>query len=202
MFSDIRGWAAAACAAVVGFGAAAADAEVISWEMNSAEVLPDQTTSGLVKLSDSTTALFGYSLAIEVTPIGGATGTLAVDLALTNFFDARNLITAAGSERDPVFSIILPTSDGAFISTNTADFSGVTAATGVNDVLAQVFFRASANATGSFEVRLATGTALSDTQGFPVDFSSSPIAIRVVPSPGVAVMMLPVALMRRRRRHD
>lgn len=126
--------------------------------------------------------------------IAGATGSVSVDVSLTNFFDSQNLITAAGLTRDPSFSLILPSGvNGAFISTNTNDGSTTLATSGVNDVLAQLFFSASADASGQFAIQLGAGSALSDGQGFAVDFDFTPGTITVQNGP-VVPLPTPVAL--------
>jgi len=165
-----------------------------------------------------TTPLFGYSLDIDIAPAAGATGAVSVDLSLTNFFDSMNLITAAGATRDPLFSAISDTGDGgAFLSTNTADLSTVTASAGFNDVLAELVFTSTADASGDFTVSLGPVSALSDALGFPVAFTFAPLTITVgaaspppPPPPGQIVPLptpfaltlaglTPVALLRRRR---
>ena len=131
-----------------------------------------QTESMLFLLRLNTTPLFGYSLDIDIVPAAGATGSVTVNVGLTNFFEVRNLITAGGAELDPLFSVILDTGDGGvFVSANTADGSTVLAVDDVNDVLVQVFFEASPDAGGDFMIELGPGSALSDGSGFAVPFA-------------------------------
>lgn len=177
-----------------------AHAELIRWSEPVVNVLPGESVPGLALLDESTTPLFGYSLDIEIVSLPGATGMLTVDTAATNFFEPRNLITAGGAIRDPIFSLIQSTAEGAFISTNTADLSTVAAESGINDVLAQVFFIASGDAIGDFEVRFGGGTALSDGQGFPVEHTTQTLRVTVIPTPGAIGLLLGAAVYHRRRR--
>ena len=131
-----------------------------------------RTESMLFLLQQNTTPLFGYSLDIDIVPAAGATGSVTVNVGLTNFFEVRNLITAGGAELDPLFSVILDTGDGGvFVSANTADGSTVLAVDDVNDVLVEVFFEASPDAGGDFMIELGPGSALSDGSGFAVPFA-------------------------------
>lgn len=174
-------------------------AEIIQPEVNSLPVEPGETARALYLLTENQTPLFGYSLELEVVPCPGATGSVTIDASATNFFDARNLITAAGQMRDPAFSTISERPFGAFVSTNVLGDQLVLAVPGVNDALAEVAFRASADATGKFEVRLRTGTALSDGQGFAVPFESMILSINVVPTPMSTLLLLAGILPIRRR---
>ncbi len=131
-----------------------------------------ETESMLFLLRQNTTPLFGYSLDIDIVPAAGATGSVTVNVGLTNFFEVRNLITAGGAVLDPLFSVILDTGDGGvFVSANTADGSTVLAVDDVNDVLVEVFFEASPDADGDFMIELGPGSALSDGSGFAVPFA-------------------------------
>jgi len=183
------------CAGVCGF-AASASAEMIFVEPEATTMLPGETQSVLFRLSENDTPLFGYSLDVRFAPGPGATGSIDADVAQTNFFDESNLISAGGAERDPDFSVIQPAGDGGvFISTNTEDGSTVLAEEGVNDVLAQVFFTASSDALGEFiPVLTDNGTALSDGQGFPVDFDFSGGSITVIPAPAGGFALLGAAV--------
>ncbi len=170
-------------------GAPLASAELIRPESAALDVIAGGTGSTIIILDDSVTPLFGYSLQLEIVPLAGAIGSLTIDAAASSFFDSRNLITAAGLMRDPVFSVLQSTPTGMFLSTNTSDLSTITAVPGLNDALAQIVFRASDDASGQFEVRFADGTALSDGQGFAVGFMSQPLTISVVvPAPGVLAL--------------
>jgi hypothetical protein len=129
--------------------------------------------SALLTLHNNQTPLFGYSLAVRAVPVGRAKGTVTVDLALSNFYPRRHLILAdpAGAPLDETFSVILPWGEtGVFVNANTADGSTVQATPEVNDVLAQVFFEVSTDAAGLFELELGPATALSDGDGFAVDY--------------------------------
>lgn len=164
-------------------------------------MLPGSTVSVLFLLQDNTAPLFGYSLDVDLLPETGASGQVTANIDLTNFFDTRNLITAAGATRDPMFSDILgPGDGGVFITTNTDDGSTVLAVDGVNDVLAQVFFDVSPDAFGDFTILLGPASALSDIGG-DVLFDFSPATITVVPEPGtITYGILALGLLARRNR--
>jgi len=212
MSLDLSGCCQMKFLAVIASGvfAGSVSAETIVFDPGSVSMAAGASDSALIKLADNTTPLLGYSLIVDITATAGATGSVTVDLGLTNFFDSFNLITAAGASRDPDFSVIAGTGDGeAFISTNTSDLSTVMATPGVNDVLAQVFFRASADASGEFLITLGAGSALSDAARFAVPFSFEPMTIIVgdgtpiIPLPAPAALALaglsPLAVRRRRR---
>lgn len=179
--------------------AATAHAEVIRFDPLSIEMRPGERARALVLLDESVTPLFGYSLDVQLAGLGGASG-LAINIDETNFFDARNLITAAGEARDPVFSIIRGTPDGGvFISTNTESGMEVLAHPDVNDVLAELVFDAAPDALGDFEITLGTGTALSTALGEPVPFTPTTLTINVVPAPPTLTLLCLLGLAGRRR---
>ncbi len=139
----------------------------------------------LVLIEESAVGLFGYSLDIDIAPVGAATGSLVPNVSLTNFFDARNLISAGGAMRDGFFSVIEGSADGGvFISTNTNDLSAVFPVPGVNDVLAELVLDASTDAAGEFRIEFGSGTALSDTAGMPIAFASSSATVMIAPEGG------------------
>lgn len=180
----------------------AASPVLILVEPETTEALPDSTVAVEFLIRDlETTPLFGYSLDVDLLPGLGASGQVLANIGLTNFFDTRNLITAGGATRDPMFSDILgPGDGGVFITTNTDDGSTVLAIDGVNDVLAQVFFDVSADAFGDFTLRLGPASALSDIGG-DVSFGFSPATITAVPEPGtIAYGILALGLLARRNR--
>lgn len=177
-------------------------AGIVTPEQSLVEVLPGSQVSVLWLVQDITTPLFGYSL--EITPAAEARSSnlssVGVDLDATNFFPGRNFILAGGGTLDPSFSVIQDNgSGGVFISTNTADLSAILAAAGVNDVLAEVVFTAGADALGDFVFEVGPATALSDTGGFPVDYVSETLTIRVIPAP-MAVGVLGIAALATTRR--
>jgi len=140
--------------------------------------------SVLIKLQQNTTGLFGYSLDVQFVPTAGAMDSVNADIDQTNFFDVQNLIIAGGATMDPIFSVILDPGDGGvFVSANTDDGSTVMAVDDVNDVLAQVFFKACPNASGEFSIVLGPASALSDGNGFPVPFTFTPATIVVNAGP-------------------
>lgn len=176
-----------------------AEAAFIHPETLAINALPGQTISVLWLIEDVATPLFGYSLDLDVT--GPASG-ITVDAGATSFFAPRNLFLAVGLELDPVFSLVLPSgAGGVFITANTADGSTALPSPGVNDVLAQVVFVVGTDALGEYVIELGPGSALSDAQGFPVSFSSAPLTITVVPTPGapVALVLCSLLLAPRRR---
>ena len=172
--------AAALLAAAAAAGAHASSSTIIVATPSASVFAPGQTGSVVFHLSDLATPLFGYSLDVLFAAQPGATGSLHADVAMTNFSDANNLITAAGATRDPFFSVILPTANGVFLSTNTDDLSAVSLTPGVNHVLAEVVFTVSNDALGSFSIDLGLGTALANSLGFAAPFEFAPITIDVV----------------------
>ncbi len=170
---------------------------LVTVEGGADEVVPGTTFEVLFTVHDTdNTRLFGYSLDIDVVPDTNATGGLRANIDLSNFFDEQNLITAGGATRDPLFSDIMGTDDGVFITTNTDDGSTVLAVAGVNDVLAQVFFDVSADAFGDFTIELGPASAVGTA-----DFEFTPRTFTVVPEPGTLLLCLAgVAVIPRRRR--
>lgn len=129
----------------------------------------------------NSTPLLGYSLDVDISPVGGAAGSVTADVALTNFYIVKNLIEANPSaDLDPLFSLILDPGDGGvFVNAITADVTTpVTAAPGM-DVLAEVFFDASANADGDFTIQLGPATALSDANADAVAYDFATRTIKV-----------------------
>ena len=156
-------------------------------------VEPGELACALILLGDNTTPLIGYSVELDFIPLGMSSGTLSADAALSNFFDSQNVITAGGASIDPQFSTILDQgSGGLFVTAITADLSAVLANGGVNDVLVQVFFRASNDAAigDEFLIDFGLNTALSDSNAFPVPFEISSGLVRVVPEPTTACLLL------------
>ncbi len=166
--------------------AAAGSTESIEVEPLSTAMVSGGTAEVLFLIQNNTTALLGYSLDVEIEPIAGAMGTVTVDVSATNFFEVQNLITAGGAELHPDFSVIIDPGDGGvFVNAITSDNSTVLAADGINDVLAQVFFDASADACGDFVIQLGPASALADGDAFPVPFGFTPgmISVRAPPCP-------------------
>lgn len=156
-----------------GDGSVAGGGESVIVEERSLVAVPGQTVKFKLRLFNSTTPLFGYSMAVVAIPLAGATGSVSGDPAQSSFFPSRNLFLAAPSHPplDPVFSVILPlASNGVFVNANTADGSSVTGSAGVNDILAEVAFTPSATAQGVFEIRLGQASALANGAGQAVPF--------------------------------
>lgn len=156
-------------------------------------VEPGEIASALVLLGENVTPVIGYSLEIDLTPVGTSFGTLTADASLSNFFDSQNLISAGGAAIDPQFSTILDQGGGGiFVTAITEDLSAVLATKGVNDVLVQILFRASDDAAigDEFLIEFGINTALSDSNAFPVPFEISSGLVRVVPEPMTACLIL------------
>jgi len=136
----------------------------------------------LVTIDAPGAAFFGYSLDIDLAPLGPAVGVLEPNLEETNLADERNLILAAGAAIDPFFTLIQPAADGGlFLSTNTSDGSAVTPTMGVNDALAEIVLDASAMTRGEFRLEFGPATAFADANGLPVSMSLSSATIVVTP---------------------
>lgn len=164
--------------------ASAGPMELIIISPQTLELAPGDIGSVTFLIQQNTTPLFGYSIDVDFVPVMGAGDVVLADVPMTNFFDIQNLIIAGGATMDPVFSVILDTGDGGvFVSANTDDGSTVLAVDGVNDVLAQVFFKACPNASGDFSIELGPGSALSDVDGFAVPFAFTPGTITVAAGP-------------------
>lgn len=164
-----------------GARANAVTGERIIVQRQTTTALPGQTVSVLFLIRDNATPLMGYTVEALATPQSGAVGTVTANVALTNFYDPQNLITAAGAVRDPFFSFIEDNgSGGVTVSTITQDASTVVAMDGVNDVLAQVFFDVPADALGDFAVQLGSASVLVDGNAAAVPFTFTPGTIRVL----------------------
>jgi hypothetical protein len=145
--------------------------------------LPGTTVSALFMIRDNTTPILSYTLDVNIVPQSGSIGTVTANVAMTNFHDVRNLITAGGAMRDPFFSMIEDNdSGGVSITTITADFSTVVAVDNVNDVLAQVFFDVPPDALGDFTIALEAASILVDGNASPVPFAFTLGTIRVTNS--------------------
>ena len=178
-------------------------ADIVRPAIETLDVLPGSQVSVLWLIETSLTPLFGYSLDLNL--LGDLsddrTGTTVINTEASNFFDDKNFITAAGGTRDPIFSVMIADgSGGAFISSNTNDGSVFLAQAGINDVLAEIVFDISADASGRFVFDLGPGSALSDATGFPVSFTGSGLEINVVPFPGILSIPCVAFLAARRRR--
>jgi hypothetical protein len=156
--------------------------------------LPGQTVSVLFLIRDNTTPILSYTIETNAVAQAGAVGTLTANVAMTNFYDVRNLITAGGATRDPFFSFIEDNGNGGVsVTTITADLSTVQAVDNVNDVLAQVFFDVPQDALGDFTIELASGSVLVDGNAAPVPFAFTSGMIRVtnsIPAVGEWGMMI------------
>jgi hypothetical protein len=160
---------------------------------------PGGTGSAIVVLSSeaSTEHFFGYSLALRILPMEGATGSVTFDLedlidaAETNLAVDWNLIAAYPAPLDPFFTVVWPDGpNGVFINANIDLFDPsapdfVTSVPNVNDVLAELVVDASLDASGSFSITPGPATAFSDPNGFPIPYvwSVGTITIDATPPP-------------------
>jgi len=148
-----------------------ASTETIVIEGELDQVQPGSTVAALVKLEFNTTPLFGYSIDVDVLADPDAKGSVTANVELTNFFAGQNVIAAGGAEMDGLMSVIVDPGDGGvFVSANTDDSSTVLAVPDINDVLAEVVFDISEDASGEFCIRLGRASALSDGEGTAVPF--------------------------------
>lgn len=161
--------------------AAAVQGEWIVAEPESSVVISGSSLSVLFLIRDNTTPLAGYTLDATVAGEPGTVGTVAANVAATNFYDVQNLITAGGASRDPFFSVIQGSEGGGVsLSTMTDDLSTVQAVGGVNDVLGQVVFDVSEDAHGDFTIQLTASSTLADGNFDSVPFAFAPAAIRAL----------------------
>ncbi|MBS0198026.1 MAG: hypothetical protein JSR77_14815 [Planctomycetes bacterium] len=188
----------AACAVAISVGSASA--ERIGPPGGDYFVQPGDSVAIMFLLTESTTPMYGYSLDLDIVPDPAATGAVTVDVSLSNFFDTRNVISASGHSRSGLFSVIRPTSDGIFFSTNASMLVGITSVPGVNDVLAQAYVRVSPDALGDFSIRVGGASALATPQGRAIPYQASDVIIHVLPAPGSSLMLLGAGLVAARRR--
>ncbi len=183
--------------------AQAANAGVIRPDAESVEVLPGTQLSMLWLVEDLQTPIIGYSLQLGVSTGAGSTGSVTVDIDASNFHESRNLITAGGGELNPAFSFIQRSgTDGVFLNAISEGDSPFTPTPGMNDVLAEIVWDISADAAGEFLFTLGPASALSDSNGFPVDFDDRSLLITVVPAPATSVCLLGLAVSQCRRRRS
>lgn len=189
-----------------------ASAEIISFEIDdppSGIITAGSTFSVLVRLSDNTTNLIGYTLDVDVDGVPAEhVGTVTADAGLTNFYPIQNLL-----EQDPddsiapfPFSFIDAALDcGVLINAFSDSFGTVDLAIdGVSDILAQVFFDVSDDALGRFTISLGPDTSLGDENLDGVEFTSIPLEIvaEPVPAPGAALLaMIGMSMLGRVRRN-
>ena len=169
-------------------GTITASTERVIVEGQTTFALPGTTVSILFLIRDNTTPILSYTIETNTVAQTGATGSVTANVAMTNFFDIRNLITSGGAMRDPFFSTIEDNGSGVSVTTITSDLSTVQAVDNVNDVLAQVFFDVPQEALGDFSIELASGSVLVDGNAATVPFAFTPGTIHVMnPIPAVSV---------------
>jgi hypothetical protein len=177
---------AAICSGVPGSDGGTAGARLAALQFDATDLYPAAGDSFRLKLSvaDCAVPLFGYSAAVRVLPLTGATGTVTASAPLTSFFPPRNVILAAPSAPvlDPTFSLILPLPQGGvFINANTADGSTVLPVAPVNDVLGEAAFGVSSDARGIFLIQFGSSSALAAAGGQAVPFESGYAQVSVGP---------------------
>ncbi|MEK6677121.1 MAG: PEP-CTERM sorting domain-containing protein [Planctomycetota bacterium] len=166
---------------------------------------PNTTVSLLVRLSDNNDPLIGYSLNVDVAPEPGAVGGLRPNVALSNFFPEKNLITRGGGFLHPVFSLIQESRDaGLFINAQELRLRPVTTASpGINDVLAQLVFDVLPGSNGLFTIGFGPFTVLVDGAFDAVPFNAATFQL-FVPEPMTALLILagaiPMICFRRHKR--
>ncbi|MFM1882686.1 MAG: hypothetical protein RJA05_1095, partial [Planctomycetota bacterium] len=177
---------AAICSGVPGSDGGTAGGGLAALQFEATDLYPAAGDSFRLKLSvaDCAVPLFGYSAAVRVLPLTGATGTVTASAPLTSFFPPRNVILAAPSAPvlDPTFSLILPLPQGGvFINANTADGSTVLPVAPVNDVLGEAAFGVSSDARGIFLIQFGSSSALAAAGGQAVPFESGYAQVSVGP---------------------
>ena len=173
------------------------------------EVVAGETFSMLVWLSEPTLGLAGYSLNVDVAAEPGASGEVTANFDETNFFPDHNLILAGGSQFNDALTFIADPGDGGvFIQAFTIDFEPIDAVLGINDILAQVVFDVSPDASGLFTFSFGNGTQLSHVPGIEVTFDTIDHTVTVVPEPTTVILLAAgmawggVTAARRRRRSE
>ena len=160
------------------------------------DVLAGESFSLLVQLSDNNIPLVGYSLNVDVAGTLKSSGSVVGDAGLSNFFLERNLIARGGGILNPTFSLIIDPGDGGlFVNAIEQRRRVVNVATpGVNDVLAQLVFNVSPDATGFFVIEFGPFTTLAtevvDGPIKDVPFASSAVTVRVIPEPVTSSVLL------------
>lgn len=197
-----------ACAIVALSEPAAAESIVLFVDSPADGVIEQGTSFSVVAvLRDNTTQLAGYTLNVDIAGVPAMhVGTVTASVGLTNFFLAQNLIEQDPDDSlHPVFSVITdPGDDGVFINALSNSLGVVDLAVdGVSDALAQIVFNVPLNALGKFEITLGEGSSLGDFELEPVDFTTEPLVIEVVPEPASVVLQLlaMAAWSSRRKRH-
>jgi hypothetical protein len=177
---------AAICSGVPeGDGGIAGGGEAVL-QFDGSDLYPAAGDSFRLKLSvaDCAVPLFGYSAAVRILPLAGATGTVSASAPLTNFFPPRNVILAApsGPALDPTFSLIVPLPQGGvFVNANTSDGSTVLPVAPLNDVLGDAGFIVSPDARGIFLIQFGSSSALAAAGGQSVPFQTNFAQVSVGP---------------------
>ena len=184
-------------------------ADHVGFEQPTMEVIPGQPFSMLALMTQNTTPLRFYSLDFEVLPQPGATGKLVGDDAASNFYLTQNLIKQGGGTLSPVSQVIQNTMDahgnrGLVVNGMTlAEDNVAPAVSGVSDVLAQLVFDVSSDASGFFTIQLdELGSTLLHrvSDGPPptdqkVPFTHSSVTIEIVPEPGSLALLAGAACL-------
>jgi len=165
-------------------------------------ILPGEQGWFLIKIQGDQ-GLTGYDLDVEINPVGGATGTLSANAALTNYYPSQNLISQGGGTGfHPSLSSITslqPENSGVLIkAVNQALTPTLPPIPDVNDVLAQVYLDASLDAYGQFEISLGDQTDLFIDGTQDEEFTSAIVTI-TVPEPGYLGILSGLAVLALRR---
>ncbi len=142
----------------------------------------------------SDTAIFGYTLQLQITPQAGALGSLTFDATTSDWGDPGSLIPSA--KRDPTFTDKKLVGTDLFATTNTSDLSAIIPVAGTNDTLLRAALLSSADASGYWTVSFVSGvTVLSDGnfQSIPANWGTAtvfvpePISLAVLAVGGLMV---------------
>jgi hypothetical protein len=183
---------------------AAQAASSVILEPPAAPVGPGTTFSFFIRLNGST-ALMAYDLDVRIDPEPGALGSVMADVAQTNLYPAQNLIEQGGNGLHPAFSTVeslLPDNPGVSVAGLDNSFQALAVPGPGQDVLAQIFMTASADAFGEFKISLADSSELIINGTELEDFDPALITVQV-PEPSTIALLAGFAMAgwgRRRRR--
>lgn len=121
-------------------------------------------TFSVYDASGPSVSMFGWSLGVSVVPLGGATGTVTIDVS-SAAYPLNHIFSNPFQSPGPGVSPNAPSAgDTTFLSSN-GDFNGVTVNSGPpgNQNLLNLKFNASAGASGNFEIRLVDAGGFQNT---------------------------------------
>lgn len=155
-------------------------------------VVQGQSFSLLARLTaNNEIPLFGYSLNVDVSSETGATGSVAGNASLSDFYVQQNLITQGGGQLHPLLSIIIEPGDGGLF-VNGVNHEAVPvnlAVPGVNDILAELVFQTTPATLGTFDFTLGPGSVLSHVPKVELPFDVIPKKVEVIPIPEPATFV-------------